>query len=74
MGDCHLVVQKRGAADAILLWNKAGGRVLAGLERRRAAERALFLIPVTSHSSPTKQNPLAALLAFILSLFRKNSA
>lgn len=24
------------------LWNKAGGRVLPGLVRRRAAERALF--------------------------------
>jgi lysozyme len=34
-----------GAANAILLWNKAGGRVLKGLTRRRAAERALFLKP-----------------------------
>lgn len=62
---------KQGAADAILLWNKAGGRVLAGLNRRRDAERALFLSPVISHSLPPKQSPLAALLAFILSLFRK---
>jgi lysozyme len=31
------------AADAFLLWNKAGGRVLKGLVRRREAERALFL-------------------------------
>lgn len=31
------------AADAFLLWNKAGGKVMAGLERRRKAERALFL-------------------------------
>jgi lysozyme len=37
---------KAGAADAILLWDKAGGKVLAGLRRRRAAERALFLKPV----------------------------
>lgn len=29
--------------DAILLYNKAGGKVLAGLTRRRAAERELFL-------------------------------
>jgi len=36
---------KRGAADAILLWNKAGGKVLRGLQRRRAAERELFLTP-----------------------------
>jgi lysozyme len=34
---------ERGAADAFLMWNKAGGRVLRGLARRREAERALFL-------------------------------
>lgn len=33
----------QGAADAFLLWNKAGGKALAGLTRRRNAERALFL-------------------------------
>ena len=32
-----------GAADEFLKWNKAGGKVLRGLERRREAERALFL-------------------------------
>lgn len=31
-----------GAADQFDRWNKAGGKVLAGLVRRRAAERALF--------------------------------
>lgn len=31
------------AAESFLLWNKAGGKVLAGLERRRKAERAEFL-------------------------------
>ncbi len=31
------------AADALLLWNKAGGKVFAGLDRRRKEERALFL-------------------------------
>jgi lysozyme len=31
------------AADAFLLWNKGGGKVLPGLERRRKDERALFL-------------------------------
>ena len=34
------------AADAILLWNKAGGKVLKGLVRRREAERKLFLTQV----------------------------
>lgn len=32
-----------GAADEYLRWNKAGGKVLNGLTRRREAERALFL-------------------------------
>lgn len=32
-----------GAADEFLRWNKAGGKVLNGLTRRREAERALFL-------------------------------
>lgn len=32
-----------GAANEFLRWNRAGGRVLAGLTRRREAERSLFL-------------------------------
>lgn len=32
-----------GAANEFLRWNRAGGRVLAGLTRRREAERVLFL-------------------------------
>ncbi|MGF6435019.1 lysozyme [Kosakonia sp. 1610] len=32
-----------GAADEFPRWNKAGGKVLPGLMRRREAERALFL-------------------------------
>ncbi len=31
------------AADAFLLWNKGGGKVLPGLDKRRKDERALFL-------------------------------
>ena len=31
------------AADAFLMWNMAGGKVVPGLARRRAAERDLFL-------------------------------
>lgn len=34
------------AANSILLFNKAGGKVLKGLVRRREAERKLFLTPV----------------------------
>lgn len=33
----------RRAADELLKWDKAGGRTLLGLTRRRRAERALFL-------------------------------
>lgn len=33
----------KGAADEFTRWNKAGGKVLNGLTRRREAERALFL-------------------------------
>jgi lysozyme len=32
-----------GAADELLRWNKAGGKVLDGLTRRRQDERAMFL-------------------------------
>jgi lysozyme len=32
-----------GAADALLLYCMAGGKILAGLKRRRDAEKALFL-------------------------------
>lgn len=32
-----------GAADEFMSWNKAGGKALKGLTRRREAERALFL-------------------------------
>ena len=32
-----------GAAEQFPRWNKAGGQVLAGLTKRRAAERAMFL-------------------------------
>ena len=35
--------EHEAAADEFLKWNKCGGKILAGLTRRRAAERALFL-------------------------------
>ena len=37
-----------GAAEAMTWWNKAGGKVLRGLVRRREAERALFLTEAAS--------------------------
>ena len=33
----------QGAADEFPKWRRSGGKILAGLVRRRAAERALFL-------------------------------
>lgn len=33
----------RGACDAFLMWNKAGGRPITGLTNRRKAERAVCL-------------------------------
>lgn len=35
-------------AEQFLRWNKAGGKVLPGLTRRRQAEKTLFLKPVKS--------------------------
>lgn len=49
---------RAAAADAILLWNKAGGRVLNGLVRRRAAERDLFLAPVPQKSLSGGKNDM----------------
>lgn len=45
------------AARAFGLWNKAGGKVVRGLTRRRAAESALYLKPVGGekpHDMPQK--------------------
>lgn len=53
---------KKGAANAFLLWNKAGGKTLKGLVRRREAERALFLTPpdgtvAEATAKPTRTSP-----------------
>lgn len=40
-----------GAANQFLVWNKAGGKVLAGLIRRRQAERKLFLTPTKEQTT-----------------------
>ena len=41
MEGCHTC-----AADQFHVWNKAGGKVMAGLTRRRSAERSLYLLGV----------------------------
>lgn len=55
-----------GAADAILMWNKAGGKVMRGLVNRRSDERDLFL----SKSYVQKKNLISSLIRAIMSMFR----
>lgn len=46
-----------GAADAFLMWNKAGGKVVQGLVNRRADERKLFLTTVAEQPTPKPDAP-----------------
>ena len=39
----HKLGNKIGCANAFLMWNRGGGRILPGLVRRREAERKLYL-------------------------------
>lgn len=69
-----------GAAAEMPKWNRAGGKILNGLTRRRLAEKELFLMPVngsipTSTLPPAQPSPnkpsatgWAALVAVILPL------
>ena len=43
-----------GASKEFLKWNKAGGKILQGLVKRRASECALFLKPVPKPVQKTK--------------------
>lgn len=43
---------KQGASLEFLKWNKAGGKELKGLTRRREAEQKLFLTPDTATLDP----------------------
>jgi lysozyme len=40
------------AADSFLLWNKAAGKIMPGLTRRRSEERALFLKASATAAAP----------------------
>jgi lysozyme len=46
-----------GAAEEFLRWNKAGGQVIAGLTRRRQAERSLFLQSVAATGNQLPDGP-----------------
>lgn len=50
----------KGAADEFMKWRMAAGKVMPGLVKRRAAERALFL------SEPSKEAPVAPFIAAAL--------
>jgi len=62
---------KKRAAQSILLWNKAGGKVLAGLVRRREAEVVLFLTkpPAKPITAPAAPSFWAGVIKAILSIF-----
>lgn len=53
----HRRGDKQAAARAFALWNKAGGKVWAGLTRRRAAEAALYLEPMPDDVSDPINGP-----------------
>jgi len=48
----------QSAARSFGLWNKAGGKAIAGLTRRRAAEAALYLKPVSVHGAAPVALPM----------------
>ena len=77
----------KGAAEEFLKWNKAGGKVLRGLTRRREAEKALYetagnvvVLPGIGQSENSKPSVqpstgiLKAILDFIINIFRSNKA
>lgn len=52
-----------GAANQLPRWNKAGGKVLAGLTKRREAEKKLFLTPVQQQEDKELLNALNKIVA-----------
>lgn len=56
------------AAKELILWNKAGGKVLAGLVKRRAAEQALFTqgVPTPAPAPQPKPAPKPAAPKYVL--------
>lgn len=45
----------KGAAEEFLKWNKAGGKVLSGLKRRRETERKLFLKAIVGKTKSNQE-------------------
>lgn len=63
-----------GAERQFKRWNKAGGKTLKGLTRRREAEEALFASVGRATSPAPTQGPLAALIAALVAIFTKRGA
>lgn len=59
------------AADAFLLWDKAGGQRLRGLQRRRMRERTLFLTPDAKTPSRGLWAALWGIIKQLIERFRK---
>ncbi len=63
--------KRQEAADAILMWNKAGGKVVKGLVNRRNEERTFFLSPVIKPSvTPPKTSILTSILDWLKQFFK----
>ncbi len=70
----HNKGNKAAAAKAFLMWNKAGGKVMNGLVRRRAAEAALYLTPEIGTATAMPQaidaeKPVTAALQAVVEAF-----
>jgi len=61
---------RKAAANEFLRWNKAGGKVLKGLKRRRAAERRMFLGKGPKPKAKIKPKPRPWWLRWVARLFR----
>ena len=65
-----------GAANEFARWNRAGGKVLNGLIRRRAAEAALFRSEATTPATPEMpasepRNWLAVIIELVVGVFAR---
>ena len=62
----------RGAANEFLRWDKAGGQVLAGLTKRRMAERDLFIseLPIEKPMLPFVAAALPAIISAVPDLVK----
>lgn len=65
-----------GAAEQFKRWNRAGGKILKGLVRRRAAEAALFLSGATTPAEPSEpaseaKNWLSVIIELVVGVFAR---